>query len=269
MPFHLYDWSKEADDVRVEFSPDGGRLVSSVFSSDPAISQVALWQLNSATLYYSGCSTAGRNMTKEEWEHNFPGEPYHATCPAALVRDAEELALSGDRDGAAQEISAAWNAVLEMGELGREAMLANDVCWTGATIQLAKEALPACEKAVEWAEPAVKDEYRDSRSVARALTGDMSGAIEDFKAEIDWLKEEPGHAGYNDTFLRLREQWLSDLNNGKNPVRCEDARQVEDRERQIRRKSAVKQSDCWSTVEASNTGIVRGSRLSRHCESRR
>jgi hypothetical protein len=56
------------------------------------------------------------------------------------------------------------------------------LCWAGSLRGYAAEVMTACDLAVErdpdsgW--------YRDSRGVARALTGDYPGAISDFEAYI-------------------------------------------------------------------------------------
>ncbi|NEQ34214.1 MAG: hypothetical protein F6K04_25045 [Leptolyngbya sp. SIO4C5] len=64
----------------------------------------------------------------------------------------------------------------------------------------------ACEKAVSLA-PDYGD-FIDSRGLARALTGDTQGAIEDFKKFIEW---EQGHASGK------RRIWVESLEQGKNP----------------------------------------------------
>jgi regulator of sirC expression with transglutaminase-like and TPR domain len=66
----------------------------------------------------------------------------------------------------------------------------------------------ACEKAVALApEDGV---IRDSRGVARALTGDKQGAIEDFQAFIKWSD--------NNELKAQRQGWIDALNAGKNPL---------------------------------------------------
>ncbi|MCG8362539.1 MAG: hypothetical protein MJA27_04290 [Pseudanabaenales cyanobacterium] len=52
--------------------------------------------------------------------------------------------------------------------------------------------------------------YRDSRSLARALTGDTTGAIEDFQAYIDWSGSPPRRK-------RQRQEWIEALEAGDNP----------------------------------------------------
>jgi regulator of sirC expression with transglutaminase-like and TPR domain len=70
----------------------------------------------------------------------------------------------------------------------------------------------SCEKAVVLAP---KDgEFRDSRGIARALTEDKQGAIEDFQAFIqstDW-----------DESKKQRLGWIDALKAGKNPFTQEE-----------------------------------------------
>ncbi|WP_306558131.1 tetratricopeptide repeat protein [Nostoc sp. 'Peltigera malacea cyanobiont' DB3992] len=58
----------------------------------------------------------------------------------------------------------------------------NTLCWGGSLQKQAADVLPACDKAVALAPE--DSRIRDSRGLARALTGDTQGAIEDFEAYI-------------------------------------------------------------------------------------
>jgi hypothetical protein len=75
------------------------------------------------------------------------------------------------------------------------------------------EVLAACEQAVSLADETEKGGFQDSRGVARALNGDLAGAITDFEAYLAWLKAnkryQPGGNG--------REAWLEQLKAGQNP----------------------------------------------------
>jgi regulator of sirC expression with transglutaminase-like and TPR domain len=66
----------------------------------------------------------------------------------------------------------------------------------------------ACEKAVALAPE--DGEIRDSRGVARALTGDKQGAIEDFQA---FIKRSD-----NNELKAQRQGWIDALKAGKNPL---------------------------------------------------
>ena len=85
----------------------------------------------------------------------------------------------------------------------------NYLCWFGSLNNSASLVLDACEKAVTLASPEDKGSYQDSRGVARALTGNMGGAIEDFQAFISWTK--------NDVDKAKRQGWIESLRAGNNP----------------------------------------------------
>ncbi len=82
----------------------------------------------------------------------------------------------------------------------------NTLCWDGSIQKQAADVLPACEKAVAFAP---KDgNIRDSRGLARALTGNYQGAIEDFEAYIAQTQDKDSKA--------QRQRWVKDLRAGKN-----------------------------------------------------
>ena len=85
----------------------------------------------------------------------------------------------------------------------------NSLCWFGSLNNGASLVLDACEKAVTLASPDNKWFFQDSRGVARALTGNIEGAIEDFQAFISWTK--------NDVNKAKRQGWIESLRAGKNP----------------------------------------------------
>ncbi|MCP6760512.1 MAG: AAA-like domain-containing protein [Fischerella sp. CENA71] len=84
----------------------------------------------------------------------------------------------------------------------------NSLCWEGSLRGYAKDVMFACEKAVSL----LPDDgnIRDSRGLARALTGDTKGAIEDFQVYIQWI-DNPGAKA-------KRQSWVKDLSAGKNPL---------------------------------------------------
>ncbi|MCL6752153.1 hypothetical protein KBT16_14760 [Nostoc sp. CCCryo 231-06] len=83
----------------------------------------------------------------------------------------------------------------------------NEICWQGSLQKQAADVLPACEKAVT-----LKPEdgnIRDSRGLARALTGNIQGAIQDFEAFIAQTEDK--------NYKAQRQRWVKDLRAGKNP----------------------------------------------------
>ncbi|MEM9275477.1 MAG: hypothetical protein AAGA80_21295, partial [Cyanobacteria bacterium P01_F01_bin.143] len=87
----------------------------------------------------------------------------------------------------------------------------NTLCRFGSIYGNAKKVLFACEEAVTLADdPQLKIQTIDSRGLARALTGNIQGAIEDFQAFADY-------AGFPESEKERRRQWIEALQNGENP----------------------------------------------------
>jgi hypothetical protein len=76
------------------------------------------------------------------------------------------------------------------------------------------------ERAVALAPDDTKKQSSDGRGLARALTGNYTGAIEDFMAYIEWSKTNNLYEEYG----RKREKWINALEAGKNPF---DAKTLE------------------------------------------
>jgi WD40 repeat protein/tetratricopeptide (TPR) repeat protein len=89
-----------------------------------------------------------------------------------------------------------WNILCRYGSLGGEAEAVTD----------------ACNKAVALA----PDDgwYHHDRGVARALTEDYEGAIEDFNFFLNWLETY----GDYDQYGPERERWIQILEGGQNPI---------------------------------------------------
>lgn len=68
----------------------------------------------------------------------------------------------------------------------------NALCWDGSLQKQAADVLPACEQAVAFAPE--DGNIRHSRGLARALTGNYQGAIEDFEAYIAQTKDKDSKA---------------------------------------------------------------------------
>ncbi len=87
----------------------------------------------------------------------------------------------------------------------------NRLCWYGSLAGYVAEVMGSCNRVVEL-EPE-HGGYRDSRGLARALTGDYVGASDDFEFFVNWLQE-------NDRYEeggQKRETWIKMLSEGKNP----------------------------------------------------
>jgi len=64
----------------VAFSPDGCRLATGSLDGT-----ARLWTLRPDDLVELVCRTAGRNLTRSEWDLYYPGEDYRPTCPGLPV----------------------------------------------------------------------------------------------------------------------------------------------------------------------------------------
>ncbi|MGI2904775.1 tetratricopeptide repeat protein [Tolypothrix sp. VBCCA 56010] len=89
----------------------------------------------------------------------------------------------------------------------------NELCWSGSLHNHPSDVIFACDKAVIFAPG--NPQYLDSRGLARALTGDTQGAIEDFQAFVD------GNNGSPKEKLQ-RQAWIDALRAGKNPFTPEE-----------------------------------------------
>jgi WD40 repeat protein/tetratricopeptide (TPR) repeat protein len=83
----------------------------------------------------------------------------------------------------------------------------NGLCWQGGLQGHAKDVMFACEKAVALAPQ--DGNIIDRRGLARALTGDAKGAIEDFQVFINWTDDNEDKA--------RRQRWVDALRAGQNP----------------------------------------------------
>jgi WD40 repeat protein len=196
----------------VAFSPDGHDLATA--SGDPLapVHTVRLWRWQPADLIAEACRRLDRNLSLDEWRRHVGDDRYRKTCahapahPSALAADlGEARAMDGARAARryrrlAREVAAGWDLAL-----------ANAVCWQGSLGGCAGDVLRACEHAVVLA--ADHPSIRDSRGLARALTGDRAGAIDDFVAFIDWARDDAAQA----PLVARRESWVAALRAGRDP----------------------------------------------------
>ncbi len=90
----------------------------------------------------------------------------------------------------------------------------NQTCRTAVLDGLAREALPECDRAVSLAGEAEMGPYRDSRGLARLLAGNLSGALEDFKAAVQWAQAR----GAEEELVAVRQAWITAIEAGRNPL---------------------------------------------------
>jgi peroxiredoxin len=128
----------------------------------------------------------------------------------ALVIEGENLAGEGDIEAALAAYAEAQRVAptFEIPDL-----YWNNLCWFGSLWGYAAEVIEACDKGVALADAESVAGHRDSRGLARALTGDLAGAIEDFEVFVAWSKEN----GLYEEYGAKREAWVAELKAGRNP----------------------------------------------------
>jgi WD40 repeat protein len=122
----------------------------------------------------------------------------------SLVESGENAIFQGEIEAA---IASFTKAQALDSELVISANTWNKLCWDGSLQGYAQQVLDACQKAVALAPE--HGDIIDSRGLARALTGDVEGAIADFQVFIDWTSDDNAKA--------QRQQWLEALKAGENP----------------------------------------------------
>jgi len=102
---------------------------------------------------------------------------------------------------------------------GEWAVRLNEACWWGSLYGYAAELPKICELAVTL-DPKNAD-YRDSRGLIRALTGNIKGAIEDFQYYVDRAVDEDKK--------KQRQGWINALLGGRNPFTAEELKKLRGR----------------------------------------
>jgi hypothetical protein len=177
---------------------------------------VLRWDVSLESWQARACRLASRNFEWDEWQQFIKGERYHKTCKEAPIPDsviqviikdnlakAKSLAVS-----APDEASAAYDEATQLALQIENANLINNLCWDGSLDGFARVVLAAGDRAV-LLEPD-RPEFHDSRGLARALTGDPDGAIQDFTFYLD-------HYHGQDSLREQRKKWIEDLQAGRNP----------------------------------------------------
>jgi hypothetical protein len=208
------------------FSPDGTRLLWSG-NNPPTLMSL---DLNAESWKTRACNIAGRNLTHEEWKHNFGKLPYTPLCPKLPIgedpsamearwRSAVRRLAGSLRDKQTNEAIAAYKEALTYKPAFKiSARLLNGLCWEGSVHHYAAEVLGVCTQAVLVGDD--NTDYHDSRGVARALTGDTKGAIEDFEVFVE-------HSGRDKELISQRRRWIEALQKGQNPFTEDLLRQIE------------------------------------------
>ncbi|MBD2203335.1 hypothetical protein H6G33_04920 [Calothrix sp. FACHB-1219] len=145
----------------------------------------------------------------KEWNPQLDINPETKAKVTSLLFQGKELASKGDVKKA---IAAYAEAEKLDAKLEISANNWNSLCRYGSLYGYAGDVMFACEKAVSLAP--TNGNIRDSRGLARALTGNTKGAIEDFQAFIEWTD--------NSEEKSQRQGWINSLSAGKNPFTKEE-----------------------------------------------
>ncbi|HET91581.1 MAG TPA: hypothetical protein ENN99_12715 [Chloroflexi bacterium] len=138
-----------------------------------------------------------------------PNLPHHTSYVEERISQAGFLARSGDTRGA----SDLYEDVMRLLDGTDNGYLYDLICRMGSVDGLTDVVLPACERAVELEHD--NELYRDNRGLARALTGNYAGAVEDFTFVVEFWREKdlPQYR----SFILDRETWIAELEAGRNP----------------------------------------------------
>ena len=140
----------------------------------------------------------------KNWNPKLDIAPRKKAKAIILIAQGRELAKNGQIK---QAIAIYDKAIKTDSKLQVSAGNWNNLCWYGSLYDYPKEVMFACDRAVALAPEDL--DIIDSRGLARALTGDYKGAIEDFEVFVKWK--------YDSEYKLERQAWIKDLQNGKNP----------------------------------------------------
>jgi WD40 repeat protein/tetratricopeptide (TPR) repeat protein len=156
----------------------------------------------------------------QTWNPRLKFDPQTKAQEFANKRKAESLVAQGEslvNEGKVKEaITAYTNAQKLDPKVEIDADSWNSLCWDGSLHRHAADVMFACEKAVQLAP--YNGGIRDSRGLARALTRNTQGAIEDFEAFIAQVDDKET--------ISQRQRWVKDLRAGKNPFTDEELKNL-------------------------------------------
>ena len=148
-------------------------------------------------------------QTALKWNPSLQFDPQPKAQEFVNKGKAERLVTEGEslvKEGKVKEAIAAYTEAQKLDpQVEITADSWRELCRQGSLKKQAAEVMFACEKAVKLSPN--DGNIRDSRGLARALTGDYKGAIEDFEAYIKQI----------DINKAQRQGWVKDLKAGKNP----------------------------------------------------
>jgi hypothetical protein len=205
----------------IAFSPDGRSMLTAATNFT-----AALWDAKSGALLglmrhpaevqAARFSNDGRRIVTSVGSEAWVWDARHknlalAARAANLQEEGVRLARAGDIAGADSRLREAQRANPDKSIALPGAPALNSLCWYGAVWGAAARVLSSCERANQLVPKNAT--YRDSRALARALTGNRAGAIGDYRFVIARWTED----GYDPYIIAVRQAWLDALLAGKNP----------------------------------------------------
>jgi hypothetical protein len=193
------------------------------------LSGANLWRADLSEANLSGANLSRADLDAVQWDNetkwaNAMGlnevvsvSSELAQQPAFSAAVALNEGISRVREGKVEEAIQAYNqAQILDSNLEITAQYWDGLCWFGSLHGHAADVLYACENAVNL-EPDFKA-FQDSRGLARALTGDLAGALADFLVALD----SGALDNYSDDVKQRRQRWVEALKAGNNPFTPEE-----------------------------------------------
>jgi TonB family protein len=139
--------------------------------------------------------------------------PADSASAAALASEGESLARRGD----ITEALTSYSKALDLdGRLNASHQFWYELCWYGSLWNSAADVMFACNQAVALEPQAAQT--REARGVARAMTSDYAGAIEDL--------EQSAECATSSVEQDQRLSWIAALRSGQNPFTEEVLREL-------------------------------------------
>ena len=153
----------------------------------------------------------------QRWDTSLDFDPKVRAQAIANQAKAEQQVTEGVQllaDDKVEDAQAAFAEALSLvPTLDLPGSVLADLCLYGSLSGDAAGVLAACDKMVEVdGRPMVLGR----RGLARALVGDNAGAIADFQAYVDWVKQQNFSAETKEALLTTRQQWIEALKAGEN-----------------------------------------------------